>query len=199
MKTVPDIVVQIVHIEGPLKGEVQEFSDSEIQIGRNSSCHVIFPKDQMTISRLHATIVREGNRFRIIDKSSNGTLVNGKFVTDQYIKDGDVIFITEQGPKISFLTRKPAEGEIVQKKAPEPKVAVSPVPLEKPPAGKKEMPVRETSVTLVIQYGTNLHSFKKLPVTVGKSPECNLMIDQPSICGQHAQFFSVKTNTGSRI
>ena len=57
----PAIVVQLVHIEGPLKGEIQEFLEPEISIGRHPSCQVQFPKDLTIISRKHGQIIREGN------------------------------------------------------------------------------------------------------------------------------------------
>jgi pSer/pThr/pTyr-binding forkhead associated (FHA) protein len=105
MSTIPNIVVQLVHIEGPLKGEIQDFSIPEILIGRHPDCQVQFPKDVVTLSRKHARIVREGNRFKLIDKSTNGTLVNGQRVPEAYLKDGDVITFSEGGPKVSFLTQ----------------------------------------------------------------------------------------------
>ncbi len=112
MNNLPEITVQIIHIQGPLKGEIQEFSDSKILIGRKSACHVRFSKDLSTISRLHAELVREGNRFKVIDKSSNGTFVNGKEVKEHFLKDGDVLMFAEGGPKVSFLTQlKESMGE----------------------------------------------------------------------------------------
>lgn len=105
MNAIPNIIVQLVHIEGPLKGEIQELSDPEIAIGRHPECQVQYPKDLATLSRKHARIVREGNRFKIIDQSTNGTFVNGKPVTEAYLKDGDVIAFAEGGPKLSFLTQ----------------------------------------------------------------------------------------------
>lgn len=115
MKNLPEINVQIIHIQGPLKGEIQEFSDSKILVGRKSSCHVRFPKDLNTISRLHAKLVRDGNRFKIVDESSNGTFVNGKEVKEAFLKDGDVLMFAEGGPKVSFLTQvKDPVGDAVQ-------------------------------------------------------------------------------------
>lgn len=101
----PAIVVQLVHIEGPLKGEIQDFLESEISIGRHPSCQVQFPKDLTIISRKHAHIIREGNRFKLTDQSTNGTFLNGKRVTEAYLKSGDVLIFAEDGPKVSFLTR----------------------------------------------------------------------------------------------
>lgn len=104
MKQPPAIVVQLIHIEGPFKGEIQEFSQPEMVIGRHASCQVCFPKDLAIVSRKHARIVREGNRFMLLDQSTNGTFVNGKLVKEAVLKDGDVLMFAQGGPKLSFLT-----------------------------------------------------------------------------------------------
>ena len=70
-------MVQLVHIKGPFKGEIQEFLDNEIFIGRHPSCHVQSPNQLAIISRRHAQIIREGNRFKLVDQSANGTVLNG--------------------------------------------------------------------------------------------------------------------------
>jgi pSer/pThr/pTyr-binding forkhead associated (FHA) protein len=103
MKTPPVITVQLVHLQGPLKGQIQEIAGDVITIGRQADCSVAFPKELTTISRMHTEIVREGNRFKITDKSANGTFVNGKRIMEAYLKDGDVVMFTEGGPKLSFL------------------------------------------------------------------------------------------------
>lgn len=114
MKNRPPIMVQLIHIEGPLKGEIQEFYDSEIYIGRHPSCLVCFPKDQALISRKHARIIREGNRFKLIDQSTNGTFVNGKKVNEIYLRDGDVLAISERGPKMSFLAKFVESRQVIE-------------------------------------------------------------------------------------
>ncbi|MFW5810438.1 MAG: FHA domain-containing protein [Thermodesulfobacteriota bacterium] len=128
MPQAPNIVVQLIHIQGPLKGEIQEFSDPEITIGRHPSCHLQFPEDLAIISRNHARIIREGNRHKLIDESTNGTFVNGKPITEVYLKSGDVLtFAEEGGPKVSFVTEmKQAEPTPPPKPAP-------PRPIETPP------------------------------------------------------------------
>lgn len=105
MKELPVIIVQLVHIQGPLKGQIQEFTESEIAIGRHPSCQVQFPTELTSISRQHAEIVREGNRLKIVDRSTNGTFVNGKRITEAFLKEGDVIMFTEGGPKVSYLAK----------------------------------------------------------------------------------------------
>jgi len=106
------IIVQLVHIHGPMKGEIQEFSGNEITIGRHPSCDLQFSRDIVVISRNHASIIREGNRFKIVDHSTNGTFVNGKRITETYLKNGDVILFTQDGPKVSFLTRIDEDADV---------------------------------------------------------------------------------------
>jgi pSer/pThr/pTyr-binding forkhead associated (FHA) protein len=193
----PTIVVQLVHIEGPLKGTIQEFLDPEITIGRNPSCHVRFPKDLAIISRNHARIVREGNRFKLIDASTNGTLVNGKWVNETFLRPGDVLIFAEGGPKVSFLTkiidRPMPTSHIDQLQTPiSPKKEVpQEVPQQhfpKPDAGTPAS-VQKVHVPLVIQFGPTLQSFRELPVAIGKNAVCDFTLVHPGIMDQHAQFF----------
>jgi pSer/pThr/pTyr-binding forkhead associated (FHA) protein len=220
MKPLP-IIVQLIHIHGPMKGEIQEFDRKEILIGRHPSCDLQFPKDLAVISRKHAVIVREGNRFKIVDTSTNGTFVNGSRINETWLKNGDVIFFTQGGPKVSFLTR---EGESVQ-------AAAAPLTVEqpqqyddaaaekqappRPPPLKPQAPPRSTAppqtspreeitrVPLVIQYGPVLKSFTELPITIGTQVDCDLVLDHTSLSPRHARiFFSqggymVKDLTGS--
>lgn len=211
MKQPPVIVVQLIHILGPMKGEIQEFVDPVITIGRHPSCHLRFPADLTTISRKHAEIIREGNQFKLVDHSTNGTFVNGKRVTETYLKNGDVLtFAEEGGPKVSFLTQvkeMPAE-------MPEIKVAAPPPPPPPPPPRRETWPepsprtpeikpryappeiprqeeifVQPVKANLVIQYGPTLRSFKQLPITIGKNPRCDFKIEHPAVLDQHAQIF----------
>ncbi|MCP4669950.1 MAG: FHA domain-containing protein, partial [Desulfobacula sp.] len=112
MKKASAIIVQLIHIHGPLKGTIQEFNKNTILIGRHSTCDVKFPGEAATISRQHATIKREGNRFQIIDNSANGLFVNGKREKEAFLKDGDVLIFSQGGPKVSFLTRVDQNAEI---------------------------------------------------------------------------------------
>ena len=200
MKKVPTIIMQLVHIEGPMKGEIQEFSDYEVSIGRHPSCHVQFPKDFAIISREHARIVREGNRFKLIDQSTNGTYLNGTKITEAILKDGDILLFADGGPKVSFLTKlgespsdspPAAETQAIQATPPprsqpqKPSMSVS----RPPQVPQPELRAEKAQMPLIIQYGPTLRSFKELPVTIGKSPTCDFSIDHPGILEQHAQIF----------
>jgi len=198
MTTIPTIVVQLVHIDGPLKGEIQEFFDQEISMGRLPTCQVQFPKDFTMISRNHARIVREGNRFKLVDQSANGTFVNGKRVTEAYLKSGDVLILAEGGPKVSFLTR--VEEGRAQPQAVTPSGAPAETgiaPTQQPPAQQIQpepatpahVSIQKVQVPLVVQYGPTLRSFRELPVTIGKNPDCDLSLEHPQILDKHARIF----------
>ena len=219
MKQPPVIVVQLIHILGPLKGQIQEFAEPVISIGRHSSSHLRFPADLTSISRKHAEIIREGNQFKLVDHSVNGTYVNGKRVKETYLKNGDVLtFAEEGGPKVSFLTQikeglpevesmppppppPPRERPKVEPQRPvEVKPRVAQPLIERP----EEVLIQSVKASLVIQYGPTLRSFKQLPITIGKNPQCDFKLEHPSILDHHIQiFFSqnqywVKDLTGQR-
>jgi len=134
MQTAPVIIVQLIHIEGPLKGQIVELADPVIKIGRHPSCQLKYPADLAIISREHAVITREGNRFKLTDHSSNGTIVNGRRITEIFLKDGDVITVSEGGPKVSFLTQITDKPFYAQEKGSAPPAAKTPnVPPPQPP------------------------------------------------------------------
>jgi pSer/pThr/pTyr-binding forkhead associated (FHA) protein len=204
MKHPPSFVVVIAHMSGPLKGQIQQFSQSEITIGRHPSCHVRFPASLTTISRSHAKIIREGNRFKLIDESANGTLVNGRKVTEIWLKDGDVLTITQGGPQVGFITEisdSPREPEDVRQPTlptVEPLQPVSAPTVTTPPpaqpAPPQITPGAKVKVSLVIQYGPTIRSFRELPVNIGKSPRCECQLDHALILDEHAQIFFFENN-----
>lgn len=196
MPQIPAITVQLVHIQGPLKGQVNEFSDFPIHIGRHASCHVRFAKDMTTISRKHARIECKGNRFRIIDVSTNGTYVNGKRIADVYLRDGDVITFSEKGPKTSFLTKIGAGSTAIpssQLKStdssstspPEPRLTLG---------ADQDIQVFSTDASLVIQYGQTMQSYNLLPITIGSASECDFVIADKMLDSHHVQIFFSDNN-----
>ncbi len=120
--------VQLVHLDGPFKGEIQDYLQPVVAIGRHPDCQLVFPKECETISRMHAEIQREGQRFKFIDHSSNGTLVNGRPQKEVFLKDGDVLIIGgEGGPKVSFLSAELEPGDEAALAAVQKKVQVEEV------------------------------------------------------------------------
>jgi pSer/pThr/pTyr-binding forkhead associated (FHA) protein len=218
MKNTHRIAIQLVHIGGPLKGVIQELTDHDIYIGRHSSCQVKFPDELFIVSRKHARIKREDNRFQLVDESTNGTFVNGKRVRKAYLRNGDILTFAKDGPKVSFLT-KISEGQptgmessalertVQQTGSPDPYDMVSPqgrpLSLNNSPQTpshiesndklnlrpKKDPAIQKEKVTLIIQHGPTLQSFNDLPIVIGRNVKCNFIIDQSSIRDQHAQIF----------
>ncbi len=214
MKT-PIIKVEIIHIEGPLKGTIQEFYEPLIEIGRHPDCHVCFPKEMNTISRKHLDIRREGNRFLAIDHSTNGTLVNGKAVQEIILKDGDVLTISENGPKLSVLTTILKDDEVpptspqprpeatvveeevlgssVEKEPVDPLFSVEePTPSLSSSNNHKQDLLQNGALqtiqkSLIIQYGVQIKSFQTLPITIGSGASSDFIIDQQQIAAEHAQ------------
>ena len=71
----------------------QEFTKSEVTIGRVQGNDIILPKQN--VSKRHSRIVVKDGKFIIVDhKSTNGTYVNGrKIASPMVIKSSDKIYI----------------------------------------------------------------------------------------------------------
>ena len=214
MKQPPVIIVQLIHIFGPLKGQIQDFSGPVISIGRHLECNLRFPGETDTVSRKHADIVREGNQFKIVDHSANGTFVNGKQIKEAILKDGDVLEFSKGGPKVSFLAQiREGRGE---KEIPWAR-PVQPSRFSKPPRlfvrnafysvrspTSRTVPPEEPEVDigisarpLIIQYGPTFRSFKQLPITIGRNSQCDFKMELTRLSSTATpKSFSPRTNTG---
>jgi pSer/pThr/pTyr-binding forkhead associated (FHA) protein len=146
--------------------------------------------------------VREGNRYKLVDHSANGTFVNGKKITEAFLKDGDIIMLAEGGPKASFLA-KITDAVQIEKVA----AAPAPTPVERvvPPAqpvdsfipvkeapkpsSQPRQPVMKVQAPLIIQFGPTLRSYKELPVIIGRKSNCEFVMNHPAIAEEHAQIF----------
>lgn len=75
-------------------------TEQEITIGRDASCDIQLP--HVSVSRLHASVVRQENGYILIDRNStNGVSVNGTRVKGAYaLREKDVILITNS--KLTF-------------------------------------------------------------------------------------------------
>lgn len=86
--TTPDFA-RLVVISSNYAGKEFVLSEAEMVIGRTEG-HIRI--DHRSISRNHAKIVRDGNRYKIVDlRSSNGVRVNGEEYRSVHLKRGDVI------------------------------------------------------------------------------------------------------------
>ncbi len=84
---------------GPLAGRSLALESGSVELGRDSSCGLCF--DDHSVSRRHATVVLEDQGCRLIDHSSNGTLVNGRRVdTSSILRAGDIVRLGPAGPSL---------------------------------------------------------------------------------------------------
>ena len=79
-------------VKGPQVGNVFRLSSDAITIGRSPQCDIFL--NDMTVSRMHATLKRIPGGYEIVDADSfNGLWVNNLNVKEAVLKDGDVVQI----------------------------------------------------------------------------------------------------------
>jgi DNA-binding NtrC family response regulator len=74
---------------------------SEVRIGRDRRNAIILP--HTTVSRHHANLLRQGRKYLLMDRSSNGTFVNGQKADKLLVDPGTEIHI---GPFLLVLTEE---------------------------------------------------------------------------------------------
>ncbi len=86
-------------------GDVSEIIVDYIELGRDGKCQVRFGDDMPTVSRRHAAIVKEGDRWVVKNLSSvNQTLINNRPVSRQwFLESGDELQLSAEGPKMGFI------------------------------------------------------------------------------------------------
>jgi len=82
----------VVRSGGGMAGQSFQPADGRTLIGRSPECHVFL--DDVTVSRQHAELVREGDTFTIRDLGSlNGTYVNRRRIESTVLEDDDEVQI----------------------------------------------------------------------------------------------------------
>ena len=90
----------VVRAGGGRAGESFEMAGLRTLIGRSPDCHVFL--DDVTVSRRHAEIVREGERYEIRDLGSlNGTFVNRHRIESAALSADDEVQIGKY--RMTFL------------------------------------------------------------------------------------------------
>src|SRR5215216_2181528 len=81
---------RIVTITGHVQRAIFPLKDEEISVGRDASNHIVI--DDVSVSRRHCLIQRQGDRYKILDLNShNGTFVNESPVKERFLEHGDRI------------------------------------------------------------------------------------------------------------
>ena len=90
----------VVRSGGGRTGETFRPAGDRTVIGRSPDCDIFL--DDVTVSRKHALLVREGGSFRIEDQGSlNGTFVNKKRIDSSAVESGDELQIGKY--RLTFL------------------------------------------------------------------------------------------------
>ena len=87
----PPAVLVVIHAQDPAEqGRRYPLGDEDVTMGRDRTNTVVVPSE--SASRRHARIFASGGAHVLVDlESTNGTLLNGKAVAEQTLRDGDVI------------------------------------------------------------------------------------------------------------
>jgi hypothetical protein len=94
--------VLVVRSGGGRSGESFALDMSPTVIGRSPECGVFL--DDVTVSRKHAVVTQDGDRWTIVDQGSlNGTFVNRARVDAAVLSDGDEIQIGKY--RLTYLHR----------------------------------------------------------------------------------------------
>jgi hypothetical protein len=92
----------IVRSGGGLAGETFALEASPTTIGRSPECAVFL--DDVTVSRKHAVVTQDGDRWELEDQGSlNGTFVNRERVETAELRDGDELQIGKY--RLTFLQK----------------------------------------------------------------------------------------------
>jgi len=92
----------VVRSGGGRAGETFALETSPTTIGRSPECGIFL--DDVTVSRKHAVLTQEGERWHLDDQGSlNGTFVNRERVDDAELGDGDELQIGKY--RLTFLQR----------------------------------------------------------------------------------------------
>jgi hypothetical protein len=92
----------VVRSGGGMAGQPFTPGDGQTLIGRSPECDIFL--DDVTVSRRHAEIVREGDDFTIRDLGSlNGTYVNRRRIESAGLEDDDEVQIGKY--RLTFLRR----------------------------------------------------------------------------------------------
>jgi pSer/pThr/pTyr-binding forkhead associated (FHA) protein len=87
----PRAALAVVHAQDPAeRGKRFPCGEEDVTIGRERDNTIVVPSD--SASRRHARIFVSGGSHVIVDlESTNGTLLNGRSITEQTLRNGDVV------------------------------------------------------------------------------------------------------------
>jgi FHA domain/zinc-ribbon domain len=92
----------VVRSGGGMAGQTFQPADGRTLVGRSPECDIFL--DDVTVSRQHAEIVRDGDKFTIRDLGSlNGTYVNRRRIESAVLENDDEVQVGKY--RLTFLQR----------------------------------------------------------------------------------------------
>jgi pSer/pThr/pTyr-binding forkhead associated (FHA) protein len=88
----PNAPGRYIEVQGPAETLVLPLGSGVMHIGRGLSADLRL--DEASVSRRHAILVPRRSGTRVLDdRSSNGTFVNGRRITQADLRNGDVLLV----------------------------------------------------------------------------------------------------------
>ena len=101
------------HTNQPLQ-QWRFYSESVIRIGRSENNDIVL-HGYFQVSRQHLELTQVEQQWKLVSRGTNGTLVNNVLVTEEILKDQDLIRLAENGPLFKFeLSSSTQEPKLIQ-------------------------------------------------------------------------------------
>lgn len=201
MQTFPKLTI----LEGPDTGQEFELKKSEIILGRDSTCDLVFSSP--AVSRRHARVFFENGEFLLEDMGSrNGTIVNNeRLSTPHILQDGDKFYLGS-AIRLSFTAPRQAAdqtqlGELDATQL----VDVEPA-LSKTVEGEAlpdEQLIPPQLLVSIAGQEPRTYNLVKERLTIGRAPDNDIVIASPIISGLQATLersglgYNLKLNPGA--
>jgi len=102
-----------LHQPGDPLRKIADIETPRFTIGRAGENSL--PISSSVVSRSHAELIRNGDEFLLRDLGSiNGSFVNGNRVSQQILKDGDLLRFGQNGPEIIFKLIEKETGKVIK-------------------------------------------------------------------------------------
>jgi pSer/pThr/pTyr-binding forkhead associated (FHA) protein len=87
------VFARLTIIQGPDQGKELRFSSELITVGRFKNCSLVISDNDLGVSGKHLEIRLKKGNYYLYNYGKNGTLVNGKEISEGLLSDGDQIGI----------------------------------------------------------------------------------------------------------
>lgn len=154
--------MEIVYLSGERKGEVDRFKHDVISFGRSPECDVIFQGAALTVSRVHAKIVKRNQQYFLENLGPNGSFVNGVRVQQALLTSGDVLSFSASGPKVRVLCRTEAGHDLRSYPTP-------------------------PDMELTVQFAANTQTFRQVRVVLGRGDRADFVLKDSALHDCHAE------------